>query len=295
MSAALPPALPPVLAGMSRAARWGLGAQALAEWIEQVLDLGITGFDHADVYGGYTVEALFGDALALAPALRQRMQIVTKCGIRAVSPQRPQHASRAYDSSRAHVLASVHASLRALRTDRIDLLLLHQPDPLLDPDELASMLRELLAAGKVLRFGVCNHSPTQLALLRKRHPVAVHQFEFSPLQMKALADGTLDQCTDLAVQPMAWGVLGAGRLLNGSDEQVHRVRAVLQDLGHEHGGRSLVTMACAWVQRHPSRPRLVIGSRRIETLRDAMAASQLQLGAEAWYRVWQASIGHELP
>ena len=293
---ALSPTLSPVVAGMSRVGRWGVDARALLDWIVRVVDLGITSFDHADVYGGYTVEALFGEALALAPAWRERLQIVTKCGIRAVSPQRPQHASRAYDSSRAHIVASVENSLRALRTDRIDLLLLHRPDLLLDPEELADTQRELLAAGKVLQFGVSNHAPSQLTVLRKRLPVAAHQFEFSPLQMKALADGTLDQCVDLALRPMAWGVLGGGRLLlNRDDEQVQRVRAVLQDLGHEHGGQSLVTMACAWVMRHPSRPRPVIGSRRLDTLSDAMAATSTTLSNEDWYRVWQASIGYELP
>lgn len=283
----------PVAAGVWRAAEWGLDAAGLANWMSQALDLGITTFDHADIYGGYTVEALFGAAFAQAPGLRERLQIVTKCGIKLVSPRRPGHAIKSYDSSRAHVLASVDASLQALRTDRIDLLLMHRPDLLMDPDELAETFRHLLAAGKVLHFGVSNHSPGQLALLRKRHPLVTHQVEFSPLQMRALADGTLEQCLDLGLRPMLWSPLAGGRLFSGDDEQALRVRAVLQDLGAEHGV-SAATLAYAWLLRHPSRPVPVTGSRRVDGLREAVAAQAVQLPAQDWYRVWQASIGHEV-
>ena len=108
---------------------WGWTAAQRLDWIEACMDLGITSFDHADIYGGYSVEALFGEALARKPALRQKMQLVTKCGIQLVSPQRPQHRLKAYDTSAMHIEASVDQSLRALRTDHLDLLLIHRPDP----------------------------------------------------------------------------------------------------------------------------------------------------------------------
>ena len=289
-----PMKLSPIAAGLWRLHQWGLDTQGLVNWIEQALALGITSFDHADIYGDYTVESQFGRALAAEPGLRNRLQIITKCGIKLVSAQRPAHRIKSYDSSRVHVVASVDASLRALRTDRIDLLLLHRPDLLLDPDELADTLRRLLAAGKVLHFGVSNHTPGQLALLRKRHPVVAHQFEFSPLQMKALADGTLEQCLDLGVQPMIWSPLGGGRLFSGQDEQTHRVREVLVELGATHGAAP-ATVAYAWIMRHPSRPIPVTGTGRIEGLREAVEARALRLGVEDWYRIWQASIGHEVP
>ncbi len=287
-------ALSPIVAGLWRLRDWGLDRPGLVRWIEQALDLGITSFDHADIYGDYGVEADFGAALAAAPGLRQRLQIVTKCGIKLVSAQRPGHALKSYDSSRAHVLASVDASLRALHTDRIDLLLLHRPDLLMDPEELADTFRHLLAAGKVLHFGVSNHTPGQLAMLRKRHPVASHQFEFSPLQMRALADGTLEQCLDLGVRPMAWSPLGGGRLITGQDAQAQRLRGVLQAIGQRHGA-SLATVAYAWLLRHPARPLPVTGTGRVDGLREAVAALSLRIGAEDWYAVWQASIGQELP
>ena len=286
--------LSPLVAGLWRLPEWRLVTAGLVRWVEQALALGITSFDHADIYGGYTVEAMFGEALAAAPGLRDRLQIVTKCGIRIAVPTRPAHGINHYDTSRAHVLASVENSLRALRTDRIDLLLIHRPDLLMDPDELAEALRLLLAAGKVLHFGVSNHTPGQLAMLRKRLPVATHQIEFSPLQMRALADGTLEQCVDLGLRPMIWSPLGGGRLVSGADEQALRVRAALQDLA-QGLGTTLATVAFAWILRHPSRPHPVTGSGRIAALQEAVEALQLQLSAEDWYRVWVASMGHGVP
>jgi predicted oxidoreductase len=159
--------LSPIVAGVWRLLEWKLDTPGLVRWIEQALDLGITSFDHADVYGGYRVEAAFGEALAAAPALRQRLQIVTKCGIKLLSPARPSHAVKHYDTSRAHITASVENSLRALRTDRIDLLLIHRPDALMDADEVAQTFAQLRAAGKVLHFGVSNHTPSQFALLHR--------------------------------------------------------------------------------------------------------------------------------
>ena len=286
--------LSPVVAGLWRLNEWGLDTAATLRWIEQALDLGISSFDHADIYGGYAVEAQFGEALARAPALRQRIQLVTKCGIKLAHPARPAHRITSYDSSRAHVVASVEQSLRALRTDRIDLLLIHRPDLLMDPDELADTFRLLLAAGKVLHFGVSNHSPGQLALLRKRHPLATQQIEFSPLQMKALADGTLEQCVDLGIRPMIWSPLGRGRLFSGADEQVRRVHAELAEQGQAQGV-SVATMAFAWILRHPSRPWPITGSGRLQALQEAVAALQVNVSAEDWYRIWQASMGHAVP
>jgi predicted oxidoreductase len=285
--------LSPIVAGTWRLNEWKLDTPGLARWIGQVLDLGITGFDHADVYGGYSVEAAFGEALAASPGLRDRMQLVTKCGIKLVSPARPQHAIKHYDTSRAHITASVENSLRALRTDRIDLLLIHRPDPLMDAEDVARTFSELRAAGKVLHFGVSNHPPAQFALLHRRLPLLTNQIEFSPLHMAALNDGTLDQAQDLGLQPMVWSPLAGGRVLKGQDEQAQRVRGVLEALARERGV-SVATIAYAWIRRHPSRPIPITGSGRIEALRDAVAALDVQLTAEDWTRVWQASMNREV-
>lgn len=145
----------------------------------------------------------------------------------------------------------------------------------------------------MLHFGVSNHSPSQRAPLHRRLPLATHPFEFSPLQMQALVDGTLEQCTALALRPMLWSPLAAGRLLTGQGEEELRVRALLAELAAQHS-TSMATVAYAWLLRHPSRPWPVTGSQRHQALREAVAALTLPLSTEDWYRVWQASVGHEV-
>ena len=286
----------PVVAGVWRADQWGLDAAGLLRWMQQAVDLGITTFDHADCYGAFTTEARFGEAFALAaPSFRDRIQLVTKCGIRFPCEARPAFRGKSYDTSRRYVLGCVEASLASLKTDRIDLLLIHRPDLLMDPDELAGTFAELQKAGKVLEFGVSNHTASQFAMLHRRFPLVTNQIEFSPLQMKALADGTLEQAVDLGLRPMLWSPLGGGTLFNGGDEQALRVRQALQALGGRHGGASVATVAYAWLMRHPSRPLPVAGTGRIDGLKEAMAATSLKLSAEDWYAVWEASIGHPVP
>ena len=288
------PRLSAIVAGVWRLAAWQMDRRALVRWIEECLTLGITTFDHADIYGDDQVEARFGEALASAPGLRERLQLVSKCGIRLVSAQRPAHTINSYDTSAAHVVASVERSLRALATDRLDLLLIHRPDYLMNPDALAECFRALRDAGKVLHVGVSNHAPSQLALLHRRYPVATNQIEFSPLHLAPLLDGTLDQCLDLGLRPMIWSPLAGGRLLTTDDARTHRVRAVLATLAAEHGV-TIPTIAYAWLLRHPSRPVPVTGTGRVGGLREAVAALGLTLSAESWYHVWEASAGHPVP
>ena len=264
--------LSPIVSGTSRMASWGWDVSARVRWIERCLALGVSSFDHADIYGGYSVEALFGEALAAVPELRERIQIVTKCGIKLVSPVRPGHAIKRYDSARAQVTASVEASLSALRTDRIDVLLIHRPDALMDPDELADAFD---------------------ALLHRRHPLVTHQIEFSPLQLQALGDGTLDQCVDLCLRPMIWSALAGGRLFSGDGVQALRVRAALDALAQAHGVGA-ANAAYAWILCHPARPLPITGASRIQAVAAAVAALSLRLTAEDWYRVWSASTGHEV-
>jgi predicted oxidoreductase len=284
------PHLSPIVAGAWRMDEWGMNVQQRVRWIEQCLDLGITSFDHADIYGGYTVETLFGEALAARPSLRSRMQLVTKCGIKLVSERRLGHAIKSYDTSRAHVLASVDESLRAMHTDHIDLLLIHRPDTLMDPDELANTFQDLRAAGKVLHFGVSNHTHSQLALLNHRIALATNQIELSPLHLDALTDGALDQCLALGIRPMIWSPLAGGRLFKADDDRARRVRNTLDILARQHQV-SVSTVAYAWILRHPSRPVPITGSQRLEALQEAVAALTLRLSAEEWYRVWEASAG----
>ena len=288
------PLLSAIVAGVWRLTAWQMDRAARIRWIEECVALGITSFDHADIYGDYQVEALFGEALAAVPGLRDRLQLISKCGIRLVSSHRPGHTINSYDASATHIVASVDRSLRALRTDRLDLLLIHRPDFLMDPEALAACFDALRVAGKVRHFGVSNHSPSQLALLHRRVPLCTNQIEFSPLHLAPLSDGTLDQCVDLELRPMIWSPLAGGRLLTSDDARTARVRAVLEALAREHEV-SVPTIAYAWLLRHPSRPVPVTGTGRVEGLREAVAALGVTLSAESWYRVWEASAGHPVP
>lgn len=288
------PQLSRIVAGAWRMADRDLGAAGRRRWVETCLDLGITTFDHADIYGGYAVEGLFGRVLAAAPTLRDRMQVVGKCGIRLVDPARPAHRAKSYDTSRRHIVASVDASLAALRCGHLDVLLIHRPDALMDPDEVAATFQDLRDAGKVRHFGVSNHGPSQLAPLHRRIPLVTNQVELSPLHLDALTDGTLDQCLDLGLRPMAWSPLGGGRLFDTADPRAARVHAVLAALGAERGVGP-ATMAYAWILRHPSGALPVTGTMRPEGLEDAVRALGVRMDAEEWYRVWEASTGHEVP
>ncbi len=292
------PMLSPVVAGCWRLGEWGFGTQETLRWIGECLDLGVTSFDHADIYGGYTVERMFGDAVAHQPALRERLQIVTKCGIKLVSPHRPAHRLKSYDASAAHIVASVEASLAALRTDRIDLLLLHRPDLLLDIHEVARAFHALQREGKVLNFGVSNFSPSQFELLDavlSATPLATNQIELHPLHREPLNDGTLDQAQRLGRRPMIWSPLAGGRLLGGDEsEPAQRVRWVLGEIAARLEV-SPATVAYAWARRHPSQPVLLTGTRRIEAMREAVASLSLELSRDDWYALWLAGAGHELP
>jgi len=285
--------LSPIVAGLWRIVDWNLDVQARLRWIEQALELGITSFDHADIYGDYRAEALFGEALKASPALRHRLQLITKCGIRLRTAQRPYRINY-YDTGADYLRAQVEQSLRNLHTEQLDLVLIHRPDYLMDAAALAETFASLTREGKVAHWGVSNHSTSQFALLHQHHPLLTNQVELSPLQMNALDDGTLDQAQQLGLRPMIWSPLGGGRLFTGEDDQAQRVRHEMSAIAARYH-ISLTTLAFAWVLRHPSRPYPITGTGRLDGLRDAVAALNVQLDAEDWYAIWTASQGHGVP
>lgn len=286
--------LTPVVAGCWRLAEWSWNSSQTLRWIEQAVELGITSFDHADLYGNYEVEALFGQALAAAPGLRKRLQIVTKCGIKLHTAARPAHRLKGYDSSAAHIELSVDNSLAVLRTDHIDLLLLHRPDWLMHAHEVAGAFERLRRAGKVLHFGVSNFSPAQFELLDALTPLNTNQIELHPLKREHVLDGVLDQAQRLGRRPMIWSPLAGGRLIGGDDsENARRVRWVMGEIAARLDVAP-ATVAYAWALRHPSRPVVITGSRRIEALQQAIAAAAFVLEREDWYALWQAATGHDV-
>jgi predicted oxidoreductase len=283
--------------GYWRLMDWDMSVPALIDFIEQCLELGITTVDHADIYGGYRVEARFGTALAQSPGLRERLEIVTKCGIALVSPERPGHRIKHYDSTGSHILACVDRSLANLHTDYIDLLLLHRPDPLMEADQVAAAFVALRDSGKVRHFGVSNFRPHQLALLQSRLPfgLATNQLEISPYNLPVFFEGKLDQCQERRMAPMAWSCLGGGRLFSGEDEQSRRLRWVLGEESAALGGASPEQIVYAWVMAHPSRPLPIVGSGRIERVRHAVESEQIRLDRQTWFHILEAAAGREAP
>lgn len=279
--------------GYWRLMDWNMSPLQLASFIEEHIDLGVTTVDHADIYGGYQCEAAFGEALKLVPALRDRMEIVTKCGI--ATTAKPEHALGHYITDSAHIIKSAEQSLVNLATDRIDLLLIHRPDPLMDADEVAEAFLNLHQSGKVRHFGVSNFTPAQFALLQSRLPftLATNQVEISPVHQPLLLGGTLDQLQQLRIRPMAWSCLGGGRLFN--DDEFQPLRNELDTIARELNAESIEQVVYAWILRLPSKPLPIIGSGKIERVRSALAAEELQMTRQQWFRIRKAALGYDVP
>lgn len=279
--------------GYWRLMEWNMSARQLLSFIEEHLDLGVTTVDHADIYGGYQCEAAFGEALKLAPALRKRMEIVTKCGI--ATTALPEHALGHYITDQSHIIASAEKSLRNLATDHLDVLLIHRPDPLMDADDVAEAFLALHQSGKVRHFGVSNFTPAQFSLLQSRLPftLVTNQVELSPVYQPLLLDGTLDQLQQLRIRPMAWSCLGGGRLF--SDEAFQPLRDELERVAQELNAASIEQVVYAWVLRLPSQPLPIIGSGKIERVRSALEAESLSMSRQQWFRIRKAALGYDVP
>lgn len=286
-----------IVQGFWRLNDWQLSAKELDKMIDYCLDIGISTFDNADIYGLYTCEGLFGEYLNRYPQRRKQMELVTKCDIKLPADRWADFKEKTYETGKRHIFLSVEHSLSEMKTDYLDLLLIHRPDPLMDADEVAEAFHLLKKEGKVKYFGVSNFSTTQFDLLESRldFPLVTNQLEFSPLFLNPLEDGTFDQCQQYRIAPMAWSPFAGGHLFNGDDEKSARVRKVLQDIGDELGGRSIDQVAMAWIFFHPAGILPIIGSGKIERIGSALKGLEIQLDREQWFRVWKASMGEDLP
>lgn len=286
-------ALSPVIAGTMKWGVWGakFNTQQYGEIIAAALDAGVTSFDHADIYGHYTTEAEFGKALA--PSLRHQMQLITKCGIKMVTPNRPQHTIKHYDTSKQHILQSVETSLKNLNTDYIDVLLLHRPTPLLHPDEVAETFTQLHQQGKVRAFGVSNFTASQMMVLHQRYPLAYNQLELSVTHLAPFIDGTLDYCLANNIRPMAWAPLGGGNIFLAENDQHLRITAVADILAEKYQvGADQILLA--WLLHHPAGILPVLGTTKAARIQAAMDARTIHLSHEEWFMLWRASTGAEV-
>ncbi|MBE6685643.1 MAG: aldo/keto reductase family oxidoreductase [Ruminococcaceae bacterium] len=272
-------------------------------------DRGIDIFDHSDIYAGGICEELFGRALNELPGFRDKIKIQTKCGI--------VHDSKgtiaAFDFSKKHIIESVEQSLRRMNTDRIDSLLLHRPDTLMEPEEVAEAFEYLYDKGMVLNFGVSNQNPGQIELLKTcvKQPLTMNQMQLSIVECGMIAQGlntnmsnklsymhdagVLDYSRINGMTIQAWSPFQKG-FFEGSfiDDPEYKT---LNDKLEEIGGRynvSKTAVATAWILRHPARMQVLVGTTNVRHLRDILGYEKVELSREDWYSLYRAA-GHTLP
>lgn len=286
-----------IIHGYWRCADWKLSTKELNILINQVIDLGINTFDHADIYGNYSCEKLFGDALAINKEIRNKIKIITKCGIKPVSNKFPDRNIKTYDYSKNHLISSVEQSLINFRTDTIDLLLLHRPSPLLNPEEVAEAFSELKRAGKVLQFGVSNFNSNEFEMLDSivETKLITNQLELSAFHLAHFNNGTLNSLQKNNRIPMAWSPLAGGKIAISVDEKGKRISKVLNEIAWELNCTTPEIIALAWLFKHPSKIIPILGSSKIERIRMATNALDIKLSNEQWFRIYNASSGVDLP
>lgn len=260
--------------------------------IEACLSQGITTMDQADIYGGYTAEAIMGEALRASPGLRDRLEIVTKCDIVAPMGRHADTPVKHYDTSAGHIRASLEQSLRDLGTDRVELLLIHRPDPLMDAHETGAVLDELVASGKVRAVGVSNFRPWDVELLQSAMttPLATNQIEISPLRPQPFTNGDLAFHQRRRDPVMAWSPLGGGSLVRDQGP----IGQVLDRLAAEHGvDRGAI--AVAFLLRHPALILPVLGTNSLPRIARIAEALHVDLTRVQWFQIYEAAIGQEVP
>ncbi|WP_159589732.1 aldo/keto reductase [Chelativorans xinjiangense] len=277
-----------VVWGSMRSEQQFASSDALAEHLRFLLDRGITTLDTAPPYGHpdpYTVEEFLGRAIAKVG--RNKFEIVTKCGIQRLSPHRTENWIRHFDSTEKEILRSVDRSLQKLGVDAIDVLLVHRPDYLMDPDETAGALDKVVSEGKARYIGVSNFSPSRLNLLasRLKAPIVTNQVQFSPLHLEPISDGTFDLALQLGHVPMIWSPVAGGRLLTSDDEAIRGMRSVLSEIAKKYSLAGPAEAAIAFVARHPAGRLPVIGSANRERIDGAVKAAETQLDRQDWYSV----------
>ena len=282
--------------GFWRAKEWNYNLQQLNELVEKSIELGITTIDHADIYGQYSCEDIFGNILKENPSLRSKIQLVTKCGIKFANKRYPEFTSHIYDTSKKHILWSAENSLRNLNTDYLDVLLIHRPDPLMNADEVADALNELKTSGKVLHFGVSNFLPHHFNLLQSRldFPLVTNQIEASVLCTEHFDNGNVDFLQEKRIPPMVWSPFAGGRIFHANTEKANNVRSVLFELAYKYQVE-IDAIAAAWLLVHPVNFIIVLGTGKLERIKSALKGLNVSLTKEEWFKIWVAAQGNDIP
>ena len=273
--------------------------------LEAAVDAGYNFIDHADIYGDTMSETIHGLALDRHPDWRDKLIVATKCGIR--FEDEPPGTPHRYDFSGEHIRWSIDQSLQRLKLERIDLYQLHRPDWLADPAEIAAALIDIHKAGKVRYFGVSNFRPSLVSAVQSAlpFPLVSNQVQIHFLRLDTFDDGTLDQCLEKKMTPLAWSPLAQGRLGAALDDTrplpenekdvaaVARLKPLLRDVAQGYGTTPLA-IALAWLMRHPSKIVPILGSVRPEVIKEAAQAAEIELDRDNWYRILRAARGKKL-
>ena len=279
-----------IIAGCMSWGKWGkqFSKQEMIAQIQLTIEAGITTFDHADIYGDYSTEQEFGDAFVQSGINRESIQLISKCGIQLVGNTR-KTKTKHYNTSKEYIIWSVEQSLKNLQTDYLDVLLIHRPNPLMDPNEISEAIHTLKEAGKILDFGVSNFTPSQLLLVESKTPISVNQIEFSLTQHQAIYQGVLDQLFVKKIRPMSWSPLGNYfKEKNKKNEEIRKVMKKLTDKYHATEDQLLL----AWILNHPSRVIPVIGTTNKNRLEKAVQSLNIKLELEDWFVLLEKSQGH---
>jgi len=272
---------------------WGknLNSSEMIKLMNACLENGIDTFDHADIYGGHTTEESFGKAFEQSGIARQDIKLISKCGIKYPSEKRPIPIKH-YDYSTDYIIWSVNESLKNLKTDYLDLLLLHRPSPLMRAEEIAEAVTILKRDGKILDFGLSNFTPSQTDLIQQHTLVLYNQIQFSLTHHGAMTDGSLDDMQLRNIRPMAWNPLGC--IFKDDIPQTQRIKALLAKLETKYGvGADVILIA--WILKHPSQILPVCGTTNLHRIRDLVKATTLELELEDWFSLWVESRGGKVP
>ncbi|MEP0212758.1 MAG: aldo/keto reductase [Cellulophaga sp.] len=282
-----------IIAGTMTWGNWGknLSESEIIKLMQHSLDTGITTFDHADIYGGYTNEAMFGSAFVNSSITRDSIQLISKCGIQHVCNARENTIGH-YQYNKEYIIESVHQSLKNLKTDYLDFLLLHRPSPLMHPLEISEAIYQLKKEGKIIDFGVSNFTPSQIQMIETAVPVVGNQVEFSLTQHSAMYDGTLDDCITNKRMAMAWSSLGS--YFKEKNDKTSRIKEALGLLTKKYNATE-DQLLLAWVLKHPAKVYPVIGTATPERVIAAVNALDIKLELEDWFVLLKASQGHPVP
>ncbi|WP_312418819.1 aldo/keto reductase [Epilithonimonas sp.] len=281
-----------IIAGTMRWGVWGANhsVKEIQKLIEVCLDENITTFDHADIYGGHTTEELFGNAWKEMNFDREKVQFISKCGIVMNSEKKPSPL-KYYNYDSNYIQNCVDESLSNLKTDYLDVLLLHRPSPLMNPEEIANTFQILKDQGKVKHFGASNFSVSQFELINQYFPLVTNQIEVSVNQISAFNDGTLDQLMMKGLRPTAWSVLG--NYFSEQSQQNIRLKNIIENLCQKYNAEENQILL-AFLLKHPSKIIPVIGTSKTETIRELKKSLLIDLEAIDWFRILEANRGIEV-